>query len=253
MNMRTSYTSILAFIILTIVSGCNVENQKNESFLNVKIKTIKDEFGACDGDGACGKIEIEYPVFSDNNKNIDEKLNSEITKTISSFYNVNSVEETSKTFIDDFKNYVNEFPEASNNKWNISMKYKVSNNTKKLLSLSFLMEGYTGGAHGFNNIIYTNYNPSTGETLKLADLISDVDKLTSIARETFVDDNNLDPNKSLNTQGFWFINDTFKLNNNFKVSDQGISFHYNQYEIAPYSQGPIEINIPTSKLEGLMK
>ncbi len=251
--MKSISATLLTIISLLIVTSCKNDKQEIEYFLSVKINTVEEKFGACDGNGACGEIDIEYPIFSDNNKSIDEKLNLEIIKSISSFYNVKNVVETSKKFINEFSDYVKDFPDAENNKWNISMQYKVINNSEKVLSLSFYMEGYTGGAHGFRTITYTNYNPKTGDKLKLEDFVSDVDKLRLIARESFIEENDLDPSKSLNTQGFWFLDDIFSLNNNFIILSEGLKFHYNQYEIAPYSQGPIEINIPMSKLEGLLK
>ena len=251
--MKNISITLLTVLSLIFASSCNNDKQESEAFLNIRNNTIEEKFGACDGNGACGEIEIDYPIFSENNKTVDDKLNTYITKSISSFYDVKTVEETSKKFIADFADFVKEFPNAANNKWNVSMQYKVINNSENLLSLSFYMEGYTGGAHGFRTLTYTNYNPKSGDKLKLEDVISDVDKLRLIAREAFIKENDLDPSKSLNSQGFWFLDDIFSLSNNFIISDKGISFHYNQYEIAPYSQGPIDINIPMDKLGGMLK
>ena len=45
------------------------------------------------------------------------------------------------------------------------------------------------------------------------------------------------------SEGFFDIND-IAPNNNFWMNDKGVHYVYNQYEIAPYSMGPIEITIP---------
>ena len=251
--MKYFSTSLIALLTLIFVSSCSNDKPIVEAFMNLENQAIEKSYGACDGEGACGKIVIEYPIFSENNKDIDNKINAEITKSISSFYDVKTIKETSELFIKDFADFAKEFPEAGNNKWNVSMKYRVTTNTKDLLALTFNMEGYTGGAHGFRTTTYTNYNPNTGEKLKLTDIVNDVDKLRLIARDTFIEENDLDPSESLNTQGFWFLDDIFALNNNFKISSEGLTFFYNQYEIAPYSQGPIVINISIEKLEGLLK
>jgi hypothetical protein len=251
--MRYISISLLALLTIVFLSNCSNDKQVVKSFLHFEQKTIEDSYGACDDKGACGEISIEYPIFSENNERVDKLLNSEITKTISSFYDTKTIEGTSQKFIKDFTNFVTEFPESANNKWNTSMLYSVSTNTKDLLSLTFSMNGYTGGAHGFSTISYSNFNPNTGTKLKLEDIVSDVDKLRTIAREIFIKDHNLDPNKSLNEQGYWFVDDIFSLNNNFKLSKDEIIFHYNQYEIAPYSEGPIDITIPMHKLDGLLE
>ena len=251
--MKYISTSLFVFLTLMLTSSCSNDKPVVESFLNLKQQSIENSYGVCDNEGACGKINIEYPIFSGNNKEVDDLLNSEITKSISSFYDTKTIEETSKFFIRDFAEFVKDFPESANNKWNVSMIYNVAKNTENILSLSFAMEGYTGGAHGFSTINYTNFNPKTGDKLNLKDIISDMDKLRTIARDIFIKGHNLDSNKSLNTQGYWFVDDIFSLNNNFIISSEGITFHYNQYEIAPYSEGPIDITIPMDKLEGLLK
>lgn len=249
------YYSTLALAILTIffVSSCNSNKQNYEPFLNISNNVIEDKFGDCDGSSSCGKIEIEYPFFSNNSKSSDDKLNQFITKSITSFYKVETVEQTSKKFIDEFTSFTEDFPDNTNNKWFVSMHYKVISNNDNTLSLAFHMEGYTGGAHGFSTLTYSNFNPKTGDKLKLEDIITNVDELRIIARNTFIEENDLDPSKSLNTQGFWFKDDIFSLNKNFIISSKEMIFHYNQYEIAPYAEGPIEIIIPLSKLEGLFK
>jgi len=250
--MRYFSISLLALLTIVSVSSCSNDKQEVQPYLHFEQQTIEDSYGACDDKGACGKINIDYPVFSDNNKKVDDIVNTEITKNVSSFYDAKTIEGTSQKFIKDFTDFVTEFPESANNKWNISMHYSVSTNTKDLLSLTFAMNGYTGGAHGFSTISYSNFNPNTGIKLKLEDIVSDVDKLRTMAREIFIKDHNLDPNKSLNEQGYWFADDIFSLNNNFKLSKDEIVFHYNQYEIAPYSEGPIDIKIPSDKLDGML-
>jgi Protein of unknown function (DUF3298) len=53
--------------------------------------------------------------------------------------------------------------------------------------------------------------------------------------------------------GFWFKDNIFTLNNNFAITDQGILFYYNNYEIASYVYGPTKIFIPYDSIENLVK
>jgi len=251
--MKYISTLIISLFVLINLNSCSSDKQTSNNYLHFEKKTIEEQYGICKEDSACGKINIEYPIFSDNNKKVDDTINSDITKSISVFYDAKTIEETSKKFIKEYSDFINEFPDAPSNRWYMNMIYTVNNNTEKVLALKFYTEGYTGGAHGFRMTTYTNYNPKTGEKLKLSDVVTDVDKVTAIAKDVLIKDYKLDANKSLNDQGFWFVDDIFKLNDNFEVSPKGITFHYNQYDIAPYSMGPIEINIPMNKLEGLMK
>jgi len=250
--MKFITSSILALILLVNLSSCENDTNASEGYLHFKKNTVQEKYGVCDGDSACGEINIEYPIFSKNDKKVDDVLNAEITKDISTFYDAKTVEETAQKFISEFSDYTKEFPDAIGNIWEVKMKYYITTNTENLLALTFYMEGYTGGAHGFRTTTYTNYNPKTAEKLKLTDVVSDVEKLRLLAEQVFIKEYDLDPKKSFNTQGFWFIDDLFALNNNFEVSPKGITFYYNQYEIAPYSQGPIIVSIPMSKLKGIL-
>lgn len=107
---------------------------------------------------------------------------------------------------------------------------------------------FLGGAHGAYNIRYYNFDITTGKKIneealfgekcpqKVAQLIrteiknrnqsSDHDKYISL----LVDINKINPN------------------DNFYITSKGIIYTYNQYEIAPYSQGFIEISLPYSKI-----
>ncbi len=56
---------------------------------------------------------------------------------------------------------------------------------------------------------------------------------------------------SLLTSGFFTIEDIVP-NNNFWLSNDGIHYSYNQYEIAPYSMGVIDVVVPFSELEDII-
>ena len=42
-------------------------------------------------------------------------------------------------------------------------------------------------------------------------------------------------------------------NGNFRVSETGITYIYNQYEIGPYVLGAVEVTIPWSELKDLLR
>ena len=50
-----------------------------------------------------------------------------------------------------------------------------------------------------------------------------------------------------------FEDGEFELNDNFEISEKGLTFLFNQYEIGPYAIGMPEIFIPYSKMKGLIK
>ena len=52
-------------------------------------------------------------------------------------------------------------------------------------------------------------------------------------------------------EGFFDIDD-ISPNNNFWMNDKGVHYIYNQYEIAPYSMGPIDVSIPFEELTSII-
>jgi hypothetical protein len=98
-------------------------------------------------------------------------------------------------------------------------------------------------------------NPKTGTAYSLSDfLVPDSEKkITQIGEEIFRKQQNLGPKENLGEAGYFFKDDKFYLNNNFLVDPEGLTFLYNAYEIAPYVMGPIELKIPHSSIQKLIK
>ena len=42
-------------------------------------------------------------------------------------------------------------------------------------------------------------------------------------------------------------------NGNFTISDSGVTYIYNQYEIGPYVMGTIKVTVPWDELEDLLQ
>ena len=56
---------------------------------------------------------------------------------------------------------------------------------------------------------------------------------------------------SLLEKGFFNIEDIVP-NNNFYLNEEGIHYAFNQYEIAPYVMGEINVTVPYSDLEDIL-
>jgi hypothetical protein len=119
--------------------------------------------------------------------------------------------------------------------------------------LTFYIEDYnfTGGAHGLQTRNYTVVDLRSGKAVSLNEIFTGdyepalTDILTARVRKM----HNIDPNRKLTDNGFFV--ESVKPTNNFYITSNGIGFFYNQYEIAPYSDGPDDIFIPFSELKGI--
>jgi hypothetical protein len=120
--------------------------------------------------------------------------------------------------------------------------------------LSFYIDhfAFTGGAHGLQTRQFTVVNLWTGKELNLQDIFkanSDA-QLGSILSEKIHEMNHLPTSQSLKDAGFF--SDTVKPTDNFYLTRNGIGFFYNQYDIAPYASGSIDVFIPYREVKELL-
>lgn len=113
---------------------------------------------------------------------------------------------------------------------------------------------YMGGAHGASSIqIYTIDLEERGE-LDLSKMITPEEwrELEILSEPYFRLQNELDSVGVLSDYGFMFENDQFHLAQQYGLTEAGLRFYYNSYEIAPYSMGQFEFTVPYSLLKAVL-
>lgn len=136
----------------------------------------------------------------------------------------------------------------------------IMNNSNKILFqndslLSYAVEysDYEGGAHGSYRITYTNIDLNELVTLTEEDLF--VPGYFKPLTEKIVAQlmKNYDANvpDSLLMRGFFTLEDIVP-NNNFWLDAENIHYSYNQYEIAPYAMGVIDVSVPYTELSDIL-
>lgn len=103
---------------------------------------------------------------------------------------------------------------------------------------------FCGAAHGYTNTRFINYSMQEGTILRLDDLFSPGSdrKLTALIRSEVskLDISLLIPLNQID------IPDTFS------VTDQGVDFYFNPYEIATYSDGLVTVSLSLPQIESLL-
>lgn len=112
---------------------------------------------------------------------------------------------------------------------------------------------YTGGAHGNNYLIIQNYDLSTEglvteEDLFCPDYFEPLHKLLVSALIEQTEEASTE--RELKKLGY-SIEDIVP-NDNFSVSEEGITYVYNPYEIAPYAMGRTRIFLPWDTIRNLL-
>lgn len=112
---------------------------------------------------------------------------------------------------------------------------------------------FLGGAHGKTTKNYFVAGGTSPEPLKLDYFIQDGTNsapLNALVMAELRNRKGLAGSAPL-TEGGYLV-DTVTTSENFFVTTSGIGFHWDQYEIAPYSEGPIEITVPYSALGDIL-
>ena len=127
----------------------------------------------------------------------------------------------------------------------------VRRSDSSVFSLLYDTYYYGGGLHGYLSIQGENYNTKTGERLKLSDVVTDMNMLFSLVQA------------SLETYyGETAFYEDFTMESYFKeqyedlvwvLDYQGITFFFEPYQIAPYSEGTITVTLPYQKYPDLIK
>jgi len=102
---------------------------------------------------------------------------------------------------------------------------------------------YAGGAHGYGTTSFINIDPKTGDELPLQKLFKNEKEFVVFAENIFRKKQKIATEQSLNETGFWFENEKFHLPETVGFTTDSLIFVYNQYDIASYADGPIELKI----------
>lgn len=111
--------------------------------------------------------------------------------------------------------------------------------------------GYTGGAHGMYGTECHTYSLRDGFELSLADLFSEaaLQRLDEVIREKIAAQYHASTDDELSEAGFFpeYIAPT----ENFLISESGITFYYNPYDIGCYALGAVEVTLTPEELAQL--
>ena len=128
-------------------------------------------------------------------------------------------------------------------------------NKADILSYCVTVNCYTGGAHGSNS--YNNHviDLKSGNKLKEKDVFTDnfQNELSQVIIEELVKKYQLANAAQLeDSVGIFRVGEIFP-NNNFRADSEGIIYTFNEYEIAPYVVGKIDVLLPFDKIKHLLR
>jgi hypothetical protein len=236
--------------------------------LKYNLLEAKAEVGNCDS-LYCAKAKIEYLVVDTSTfqgKKIHQFVSNEL---LYSSFDVGKKYTNHTEIVNEFVAKFNQSlaevkKEIKANKrnnhiawlnWEMLRKTEVLRNGNGIFTVMITDYEYTGGAHGLTTQAVFNFNTLTGDTISLNSLFekSNLEQLTLLADAKFRAEAGLMDVQSYSEAGYFIENNQLPLTRNFAITDSGLTFIYNPYEIGPYSMGNIVFHLPTSQFEKLVK
>ncbi|MDR1970911.1 MAG: DUF3298 and DUF4163 domain-containing protein [Treponema sp.] len=149
------------------------------------------------------------------------------------------------------KNYPNMINSGTLN-WSYEESFEVELITARLLIISRSRSHYAGGAHGNYDKTYFIFDREVSMLLTLSDLIRAERRpaVQDLVNRELLNSKQLRAGDSLKAAGY--LVDRAELTDNIFLSPQGLGFHWDPYEIAPYAEGYVEVTVPLEELRSFL-
>jgi len=232
------------------------EGEAASFYTQVLYKTEEDTLNYLREDIA--KIVLQFPVidsFEDAaiKDSVNNLINSILLKEETGDLAYPSVDERLKEFIATYLDYEQEmrsFGLLHSPKWVNVVKIEVLLNTPYFMTFKVYEREFTGGAHANSSMRFFNVNMENGKLVNLDDVfVEDYrDSLLSVAEVAFKQALSLPVDTNLAQTNFEFPQGTYRLPEHFSLQTQTIGFHYNPYDLGPFSMGRVSFEIEYERI-----
>ena len=228
--------------------------------LQYEIKTIASNL-PCAKDSAKNCVEVkidELFIQKGTSKSAASKIEATLRKALNETDNSDAAPRNPKDIISNLEKEYTQITKDMKDydlSWEYIHNIDVYLNENNLLGCSIYNYTFTGGAHPNGFKFYYTFAADKGTQVKLTDLRNPKKfaEFKALAEKQFRETREIEEGQTFEEAGYWFENDAFALNNNFKYDAKGLTLHYNQYEIAPYSEGVITLEFPYSQIKEMVK
>ncbi len=209
----------------------------------------------------CPEVRIEIPKAVKKDR-ISMAVNTALKEEIIFLLNFNdqadaaTIEEAITGFTRDYSDISPLFLDEHGG-WEARIKGEVSYEDPQMLTIKLDSYLYTGGAHGYEATRFLNFNKRKGTELQDWELFADRKDFLRYAELKFRKQEHIPEGKPINSTGYMFERDTFYLPENIGFTPEGVKLLYNQYEVASFAEGTVELVLPykevTKYLSGNIK
>lgn len=263
---------VVLFLISVFVSGCNIGTKKTTdndvTFDSISVDKTYHLLENPENPNCNLQINFTYPAKYDN-KDILKKIQQQFVYSyFGDGYENLSPEEATTKYTEDYLNnykdledeYKAEVAKADETPVGAWFSYfemssdDIAYNKNDILSYTVNFENYTGGAHGAHSFTNHVIDMKTGNLIKEDDIFIEgfQEDLAQILIDRIAKQNTVENPKELENIGFFSIDEIFP-NGNFLIDDNGITYTFNEYEIAAYVVGATNVHLPYEEIQYLLK
>lgn len=251
-------TLVLAALVL---AGCTRKTETTGArvaadFVQFVTRTLHYETADCRTRGEpCLRIDLAYPVLLSVPGGDTLALNRELRRRL----NAGSATDAPPLYsapdsVLNARIAAFEKPLPNEAAWFDSTDARVERFVPGALTISIFQFWYGGGAHPNTTRVYVVLDPSTAHEVPLDSVLvpGARPELVTKAEHAFRKVRGMTADSSLTDAGFWFKG-PFELTPNWGFTSDGMTFHYNSYEVAPYAMGPTPAVVPYAELQGIVR
>lgn len=233
-----TYLFLLVFII-------SCKDSRNVTFEALSLQNSKCK--------ECPEVNIDVPKALGNNKlakSINLALQEEVISklTFDDEINAETIQQAIESFTNGYFELKKIYPDETIG-WKATINGLVTFEDNDLITIELRSYLFTGGAHGYGSTNYLNFDKKRGKEIDTSELFEDKEGFQKYAETQFRIQQNIPINKSINSTGFMFDKDHFYLPENIGFTEKGLKLLYNQYEVASYADGPIELTLPYKDIQ----
>ncbi len=228
----------LILLLLFIITACEEET-------TLVMEPVVYTNSPC---ASCPNVSIQYPKALEDTK-LSRAINTAIEEeiigllTFADSLEVTNLDEAITSFTQGYAELKEVYPDETI-PWEANIQAEVSFENRQVLSIKLDSYLFTGGAHGYAATRFLNFDMDKGQEIDTQTLFKDLLAFRSYAESKFRKQEEIPEEAPINSTGFMFELDTFYLPENIGLTPKGILLLYNQYEVASYADGQIELLIP---------
>ncbi len=260
----------LTIIVATLLTACsgvtNNANEKNGIITNFATKSRKDICYLDNKDNESPKFEsnISVKVAESANKELEARINNSILYAIFGYENMSINAAIDSFMANAYKEYYDLRPEYFNQKqmnknpvwfnFQYNLDTEVEYGRDNTIIYKIECHNFSGGAHPNTVVTYINFDPATGNEIKLDDIFKEnyEEYLNNRLTDALADKRGAKDRKEIKEKGYLNFNDIYPTEN-FMLKKDSIHFFYNRYDIAPYAAGTTTLGFPYEELSEIMK